>query len=81
MLDFFGLFAEIFSYGEMISFVWLYIFSKNYRKTFSEKWNEKRVGIEMESKTMLISGIIFSILFNALIIYGLLQIAFLVFNY
>jgi hypothetical protein len=81
MLDFFGLFAEIFSYGEMISFVWLYIFSKNYRKTFREKWNEKRVGIETESKTMLISGIIFSILFNALIIYGLVQIALLVFNY
>ena len=81
MLEFFGLFGEIFSYGEIISFVWLYIFSKNYRKTFSEKWNEKRVGIERESKAILITGIIFSILFNALIIYGIVNIAFLFINF
>jgi hypothetical protein len=76
VLEFLGLFAEMFSYLEIISFIWLYIFSKNYRKNFREKWNEKRVGIAWESRAMLITEIIFSIIFNAFIIGGLVYIVF-----
>jgi hypothetical protein len=76
MPEYLGLFAEMFSYVEIISFIWLYIFSKSYRKIFREKWNNKKVGIERESRAILITDIIFSIIFNALIIGGLLYIVF-----
>ena len=74
MLEFIGVFFEMFSYGEIIGFIWLYIFSKNYRENFKKKWNEKKLGIEKESKASLIAGIILSILFNALIIYAIVYI-------
>lgn len=74
MLEIIGVFAEMFSYGEIIGFIWLYIFSKNYRENFKKKWNEKNLGIEKESKASLIVGIIFSILFNALIICAVVYI-------
>jgi len=79
MLEFLGLLAEMFSFVEITSFIWLYIFSKNYRENFREKWYEKKVGIE--SKAILITGIIFSILFNALIICGVVYIVFLFSNF
>jgi hypothetical protein len=81
MLDFLGLFIEMFSFAESVSFVWLYIFSKSYREKLRIKWNEKKVGIEWESRAILIIEIVFSILFNALIIFGIVYLVFLFINY
>ena len=48
----------MFSFVESISFIWLYTFSKDYRKAFLEKWNDK-VGIKSGNKIILVSEIIF----------------------
>ena len=76
MLEFFGLFAEMFSFLESVSFIWLFTFSKNYRKDFSDKWNGNKVGIESRNKIILGLEIIFSILFNILVIGVLVYYSF-----
>ena len=76
MIELLELFAETFSFVEIISFIWVYIFSKSYRKRFSEKWNQGKVGLEWESKTILIIGIIFSTIFNFIIIGTIIYYSF-----
>ena len=65
----------MFSFVESISFIWLYTFSKDYRKAFLEKWNDK-VGIKSGNKIILVSEIIFSIMFNTLIIGAIIYLVF-----